>query len=163
MIIWDHSCCISVNIFWRSSICFWQICSLPVSNRDVTFWTAPPSYFQPLVAVSVAAFLPSSISAWGRSFLANMPPCHYHFFDVLRLLLFHSLPHLSFVFSMSCEGSLEFCISFPLLWHYRLSFCHFSLFLQRQLLFLLYLQVLFQRHSNLYLFHLPFLHLASLL
>ena len=27
------------------------------------FWTAPPSYFQPLVAASVAAFLPFSISA----------------------------------------------------------------------------------------------------
>ena len=27
------------------------------------FWTAPPSYFQPVVAASVAAFLPFSISA----------------------------------------------------------------------------------------------------
>ena len=76
-------------------------------------------------------------------FLANMPLCHYHFFDVLLLLLFHSLPHLSFVFSVSRQGSLELCISFPLLWHYRLSFCHFALFLQPQLLFLLSPQVLF--------------------
>ena len=44
-----------------------------------------------------------------------MPPCHYHFFDVLLLLLFHSLPHLSFVFFVSRQGSLELCISFPLL------------------------------------------------
>ena len=49
-----------------------------------------------------------------------------------------------------------FCVpprfSFPLLWHYRVSFCHFALFLQPQLLFLLSPQVLFQRHPNLYLF-----------
>ena len=48
-------------------------------------------------------------------------------------------------------------------WHYRLSFYHFALFLQPQLLFLLSPQVLFQRHSNPYLFNLPFLRLASLL
>ena len=65
-------------------------------------------------------------------------PSHYHFFDILLLLLFHSLPHLSFfVFSVSHQGSLELCILFLLLWRYRLSFCHFVLFLQPQLLFLL--------------------------
>ena len=42
-----------------------------------------------------------------------------------------------------------FCVpprfSFPLLWRYRVSFCHFALFLQPQLLFLVFPQVLFQR------------------
>ena len=63
-------------------------------------------YFHPLVTASVAAFLPFSTSAWGRSFLANMPPCHCHFFNVLLLVLCHSQPHLSFVFSVSRRGSL---------------------------------------------------------
>ena len=81
----------------------------------------------------------------------------------LLLLLFHSLPHLSFVFSVSCQGFLELCTLFLLLWHYQRSFCHFALFLQPQLLFLVSPLVLFQHHSNLYLFHLPFLHLAFFL
>ena len=61
-----------------------------------------------------------------------------HVLEILHLflLLFHSLPHFSFVFSVSRQGSLKLCISFPLLWHYRLSFCYFALFLQPQLLFL---------------------------
>ena len=165
MIIWDCCCCIKVNICWKfciSSCCCLVCCSMTWIKSWCCFWTAAPSYSQPLVAASVAAFLPFSISAWGRFFLANMPQCHLHFFNVLLFLLFHSLPHLSFVFSVSLQGSLELCFSFPLLWHYRLSFYHFALFLQPQLLFLLSPQVLFQRHSNPYLFHLPFLDLASL-
>ena len=54
------------------------------------------------------------------------------------------------VFSVSRQGSLKLCISFPLLWHYRLSFCYFALFLQPQLLFLPSPLLLFERHSNLY-------------
>ena len=41
-----------------------------------------------------------------------MPQCHYHFFDVVLLLLIYHLPHLSFVFSVSRQGSLELCIHF---------------------------------------------------
>ena len=127
MIIWD-CCCIKVNICWKfciCSCCCLVCCRKTWINSGVAFWTAAPSYSQPLVAASVAAFLPFSISAWGRFFLANMPQCHLHFFNVLPFLLFHSLPHLSFVFSVSLQGSLELCFSFPLLWHYRLSFYHF--------------------------------------
>ena len=70
----------------------------------------------------------SSISAWGRSFLVNLLQCNFHFFDFLLLVLFHYLPHLSFVFSVSRQGSLEFSVS-----HFRrfgtiffLSFCAVS-------------------------------------
>ena len=40
-----------------------------------------------------------------------MLQCNLHFFDFLLLVLFHSLPHLSFVFSVSRQGSLELSVS----------------------------------------------------
>ena len=40
-----------------------------------------------------------------------MLQCNLHFFDFLLLVLFHSLPHLSFVFSVSRQGSPEFSVS----------------------------------------------------
>ena len=63
--------------------------------------------------------------------------------ESLPLLRHFALVAVSFstssflVFSVSHQGSLELCILFLLLWRYRLSFCHFALFLQPQLLFLL--------------------------
>ena len=66
-----------------------------------------------------------------RSFqiLANMLQCNLHFFDFLLLVLFHSLLHLSFIFSVSRQGSLGLSVS-----HFRrfdtifflLSFCPVS-------------------------------------
>ena len=77
------------------------------------------------------------LSASSRCFCSCISSIFHflHFFDVLLFLLFHSLPHLSFVFSVFLQGSLELCFSFPLLWHYRLSSYHFALFLQQQLSF----------------------------
>ena len=63
--------------------------------------------------------------------------------ESLPLLRHFALVAVSFstssflVFSVSHQGSLELCILFLLLWRYRLSFFHFVLFLQPQLLFLL--------------------------
>ena len=54
-----------------------------------------------------------------------MPQCHLHFFNVLLFLLFHSLPHLSFVFSASLQGSLELFLIYAALAlsTFFLSFC----------------------------------------
>ena len=40
-----------------------------------------------------------------------MLQCNLPIFDFLLLVLFHSLPHLSFVFSVSRQGSLELSVS----------------------------------------------------
>ena len=140
MIIWDCCCCIKVSINWKLCICS-CCCLVRCSMTYINSWCCS------------SFLLSTSCCAWGRSFLAIMLQCHLHFFEFLLLVMFHSLPLVSFVLSVSRQGSLELCFSFPPLWHYRLSFCHFALFLQQQLS----PQVLFQRHSNLYLLHLPFL------
>ena len=152
MIIWDYYCSISVNIVWKFCICS-CCCLVCCSMTCIKSWCCFLDYSSFLLSTS------SRCSCSCISFIFHF--CMRLFFSrkyatvslpllrrfALAAVSFSTSSFLCLFFSVSRQGSQELCISFPLLWHYRLSFCHFALFLQPQLLFLLSPQVLFQCHS----------------
>ena len=152
MIIWDYYCSISVNIVWKFCICS-CCCLVCCSMTCIKSWCCFLDYSSFLLSTS------SRCSCSCISFIFHF--CMRLFFsrkyatvllpllDVLLLLLFHSLPHLSSVFSFLCPAKvLKSSVS-----HFRcfgtiaFLFVNLALFLQPQLLFLLSPQVLFQCHS----------------
>ena len=109
MIIWDYYCSISVNIVWKFCICS-CCCLVCCSMTCIKSWCCFLDYSSFLLSTS------SRCSCSCISFIFHF--CMRLFFsrkyatvllpllDVLLLLLFHSLSHLSSVFSFLCPAKV---------------------------------------------------------
>ena len=166
IIIWDCCCCIEVNICWKLCIC--SCCCLVCSSKIfIISWCCFLDWSSRLPSTSTRCFGSCNSSSFHTE--------QEHFFSrkyaivslpLLRLFFAlgsHSPPlHLA-AFYVFCPNSLELCFSFPLLLRCQLSSCRFARCLQLQLIFRLLLPEPFPPHSNHIRFHLPSLHLSSLL
>ena len=160
MTIWGCCYCIKVNICCKfcTCSCYCLVCCRMTCIKSWCCFLDCSSF---LLSASSRRFCSciSSISHFCmRSFFSrkyatvSLPPLRRLALAAVSFSTSSFLCIFVFFCILSRQGSLELCYSFPLPWHYRVSFCHFALFLQPQLLFLLSPQVLFQRHPNLYLF-----------
>ena len=153
MIIWDCCCCISVNIFWKFCICSCccLVCCSMTSIKSLCCFFDCSSFLLSASSCCLCSCISSIFHFCTRLFfsrkyaIVSLPLLQHFALAAVSLstpsflCLFCVLPRFSRALYL-ISAALAFN------WH---SFCHFALFLQPQLLFLVSPQVLFQHHSNL--------------